>query len=94
VSERARHDIAEVRARYEKDRHGEAAAGFARRLDDEFIDAFAVAGPAGTVRRRLSEIAACGIERLIVVPGSLDSDPAAVRESVEQFAAEVLPALC
>lgn len=94
VSERARHDIAQVSADYEKDRHGEAAAGFARRLDDDFIDAFAVAGPADTVRRRVSEIAACGIERLIVVPGSLDSDPAAVRASVEQFAADVLPALC
>jgi len=93
-SERARQDIAQVSADYEKEHHGEAAAAFARRLDDEFIDTFAVAGPAATVRRRLSEIAACGIERLIVVPGSVDSDPAAVRESVERFAADVLPAVC
>jgi hypothetical protein len=36
---------------------------------------------------------AAGIERLIVVPGSLDDDPAAVEESNRRFAADVLPAL-
>jgi 5,10-methylenetetrahydromethanopterin reductase len=30
---------------YEKDRHGDAAASFAKQLDDEFIDRFAVCGP-------------------------------------------------
>jgi hypothetical protein len=36
---------------------------------------------------------AAGIDRLIVVPGSLDADPAAVEESNRRFARDVLPEL-
>jgi MFS family permease len=43
------------------------------------------------VRERLEEIRACGIDRVIVVPGSLDSDPHAVDSSCEQFAREIIP---
>ncbi len=67
--------LTQVAARYEKDFHGEADAGFARELDDEFVDRFAVAGRPDEVRERLQTIGACGIERAIIVPGSLDSDP-------------------
>jgi 5,10-methylenetetrahydromethanopterin reductase len=66
---------------------GDAASG------DEFVDRFAVCGPAELVLHRLSALAELGIERVIVVPGSLDADPAAVAESNERFAAEVLPGL-
>jgi 5,10-methylenetetrahydromethanopterin reductase len=74
-------------------------AGFATaaaptpRRDGEFIDRFAVAGPADEVRQRLAEMGEAGIDRLIVVPGSLDADPAAMEESNQRFAADVLPAL-
>ena len=74
---------------YEADRHGEARAGFAQELTDEFIDAFAVAGPAQHVRARLTEIARLGIDRVVVVPGSLDSDPEAVIRSCDQLAPEL-----
>jgi alkanesulfonate monooxygenase SsuD/methylene tetrahydromethanopterin reductase-like flavin-dependent oxidoreductase (luciferase family) len=66
---------------------------FAQRLDDDFIDRFAIAGPADEVRDRLAAIRACGIERLIVVPASLDSDAEAVRQSLQRFARDVLPEL-
>ena len=79
--------------RYEKERHGEAAAPHAQELDSQFIDRFAVAGPADEVRDRLLDIRAAGIERLIIVPGSLDADPGALQKSNERFAADVLPAL-
>jgi 5,10-methylenetetrahydromethanopterin reductase len=78
---------------YEKDRHGQAASVYAQRLGDEFIDRFAVAASAAEVTRRLAEIGAAGIERLIVVPCSLDADRAAVARSNERFARDVLPAL-
>ena len=61
-------------------------AGFATaaaptpRRDGEFIDRFAVAGPAEEVHQRLAEIGEAGIDRLIIVPGSLDADPAAMAE--------------
>lgn len=57
------------------------------------MDRFAVCGPPGEVAERLARLGELGIERVIVVPGSLDADPAAVEESNERFAAEVLPKL-
>lgn len=79
--------------RYEQDQHGRSAASFARQLDDAFIDQFAVVGPPADVVDRLREIQDCGIERVIIVPGSLDADPATVNRSSERFAREVLPEL-
>ncbi len=76
---------------YEKDRHGQAA--HAGRLDDAFIDAFAIAGPAGEVQARLAEIGETGIERVIVVPCSLDSADQDVLRSNERLARDVLPGL-
>jgi 5,10-methylenetetrahydromethanopterin reductase len=70
-----------------------APAPPAEHLADEFIDRFAVAGPAGEVRDRLAAMGGAGIDRLIVVPGSLDADPAAAQESNRRFAGDVLPAL-
>ena len=78
---------------YDKERHGEAGAAFAQRLEDEFVDRFAVAGTAEEVRDRLVAMAPAGIDRLIIVPGSLDSDTGAVRQSLDRFARDVLPSL-
>jgi hypothetical protein len=49
-----------------------------------------VAGPAEEVRRRLAEINTAGIERLVIVPCSLDANPTAVHKSNERFADNVL----
>jgi hypothetical protein len=57
------------------------------------IDRFAVCGPADEVVERLAALGELGIERIIVVPGSLDADPAAVEELNQRFAEDVLPAL-
>lgn len=89
----AREGIAALARDYDGSRHGQAAAPAARRLDDEFIDRFAVAGPAGKVAERLAGLAELGIERLIAVPCSLDADPELVAGSNAAFAASVLPAL-
>jgi alkanesulfonate monooxygenase SsuD/methylene tetrahydromethanopterin reductase-like flavin-dependent oxidoreductase (luciferase family) len=78
---------------YQKDLHGQASATFAQQLDDEFIDRFAACGPPDEVRGRLSELAGCGLDRLIVVPCSLDTDPESMWRSNELFARQVLPGL-
>jgi 5,10-methylenetetrahydromethanopterin reductase len=85
--------IERLAADYDESRHGQGAAPAARQLEDEFIDRFAVCGPAEEVAERLSGLAELGIERVIVVPGSLDADPAAVAGSNQRFASEVLPEL-
>jgi 5,10-methylenetetrahydromethanopterin reductase len=78
---------------YQKDLHGQTAAAFAQQLDDGFIDRFAASGRAEDVRGRLAELAACGLDRMIVVPCSLDTDPETLLRSNELFAREVLPEL-
>jgi 5,10-methylenetetrahydromethanopterin reductase len=93
LSEVTRSGIQQLASGYEAERHGEAAAPQAQLLDGEFIDRFAVAGPPEEVRDRLAEMGAAGIDRLIVVPGSLDADPVAVAKSNRRFARDVLPQL-
>jgi 5,10-methylenetetrahydromethanopterin reductase len=93
LSEVTRTGIEELAADYDETRHGQGSAPHARALADEFVDRFAVAGPAGSVGERLSALAGLGLDRLVVVPGSLDADPEAVRESNARFARDVLPHL-
>lgn len=93
LSDVTRSGIDRLASGYEAEQHGQASAPQAQLLDAEFVDRFAVAGPAEHVRDRLAAIAAAGVDRLIVVPGSLDADPADVEESNRRFAEEVLPAL-
>lgn len=88
-----REGIARLAAEFDESRHGESGTAAARQLSDEFIDRFAVCGPGPEVAERLRGLAALGIERVIVVPGSLDADLSALERSNERFAAEVLPAL-
>jgi 5,10-methylenetetrahydromethanopterin reductase len=93
LSEVTRRGIDELAADYDESRHGQSAAAHATKLTDGFVDRFAVVGPSDEVATRLGELAELGLDRLIVVPGSLDADPGEVRESNARFAAEVLPAL-
>jgi 5,10-methylenetetrahydromethanopterin reductase len=93
LSEVTRRGIREIASTYDASRHGEGAAPHALRLQDEFIDRFAAVGPAEEVAARLAGLARLGIERVIVVPGSLDADPDVLAESNARFAEEVLPAL-
>jgi 5,10-methylenetetrahydromethanopterin reductase len=93
LSEVTRRGMDALAAAYDEAAHGQSKAPAATSLEDEFIDRFAVVGTAEEVTARLRAIAELGVERLIVVPGSLDADPAEVASANERFAAEVLPAL-
>jgi 5,10-methylenetetrahydromethanopterin reductase len=93
LSEVTRRGIERLGDDYEESRHGQAKAAAARDLDDDFIDRFSVCGPAAEVAERLAGLRELGLDRVIVVPGSLDSDPDALAAANERFAAEVLPAL-
>ena len=88
-----REGIAEVASEYEASRHGQGEAPHALHLEDEFIDRYAVVGAADEVASRLAGLAALGLDRIIVVPGSLDSAPDLLAESNARFAEDVLPAL-
>jgi 5,10-methylenetetrahydromethanopterin reductase len=93
LSDVTREGIRALAAAYQEARHGQAAGAAAQALSDDFLDRFAVCGPAEEVAERLLGIAALGIERLIVVPGSLDADPDAQGAADRAFEREVLPRL-
>ncbi|HST40917.1 MAG TPA: LLM class flavin-dependent oxidoreductase [Conexibacter sp.] len=93
LSDVTRRGIAQLAADYDEARHGQGAAPAARQMEDAFVDRFAVCGTAEQVRERLLALRELGLERIVVVPGSLDADPADVAGSNERFAADVLPAL-
>jgi 5,10-methylenetetrahydromethanopterin reductase len=85
--------VADVGSGYDLNRHGLARAPAAGVLDDEFLDRFAVIGTAQRCIDRLRELIALGLDRIVVVPGSRDSDPARLDATNAALAREVLPAL-
>jgi 5,10-methylenetetrahydromethanopterin reductase len=93
LSATTREGIEKLTAAYEEAAHGRSASAAAQSLSDDFIDRFAVCGPAAEVTERLLALAALGLRRLIVVPGSLDAGPDALAAANERFEREVLPAL-
>jgi 5,10-methylenetetrahydromethanopterin reductase len=93
LSEVTRAGIERLGSDYDENRHGHATAPHARELEDDFIDRFALTGPAPEIVDRLAELAELGIERIVVVPGSIDADPSLVEDCNARFAEEVLPRL-
>jgi 5,10-methylenetetrahydromethanopterin reductase len=93
LSDVTREGIEELKTGYVEAAHGRTDAPHASRLQDEFIDRFALVGPASEVTERLKELEALGLERVVVVPGSLNADQAVVADTNRRFAEEVLPAL-
>lgn len=93
LSDVTREGIERLAASYDEAQHGRSAADHARGLEDTFLERFAVAGPAEEVAERLVELAGLGLDRVVVVPCSLDVDPELVTDTTAAFAREVLPGL-
>lgn len=85
--------IRQVGRRYDEARHGLSDAAHAASLDNQFVDRFAVAGPPAQCAARLRHLFELGLDRIVVVPGSRDTDPQVLTSSNELFAREVLPQL-
>ena len=76
---------------YDEARHGLSDAGHTGSLDDDFVDRFAVVGPPAQCAARLRHLFELGLDRVVVVPGSRDTDPELLTYGNELFAREVLP---
>jgi acyl-CoA synthetase (AMP-forming)/AMP-acid ligase II len=72
---------------------GLRSAGHAALLPDDFLDRFAVVGPAEQCAERLRELIDLGLDRIIMVPASRDAAPELVVESNGRFTDHVLPRL-
>lgn len=80
-------------ADYEPASHAKAGASHSLALADEFVDRFAVAGTPDYCVERLGELVDAGIDRLVLMTGSRDADPAAFLQSMKLLATEVVPAV-
>lgn len=93
LSDATREGIQAIAASYDEAEHGRASAVQPGALGDEFVDRFAVAGAPDQVAERLAAIGELGIDRLIVVPCSLDTEAPALERSNALFADQVVPRL-
>jgi len=85
--------IGQVGRRYDEARHGLSNAAQVASLDDDFVDRFAVVGPAAQCAARLHRLFELGLDRIVVVPGSRDTDPELLTYGNELLAHEVIPQL-
>jgi 5,10-methylenetetrahydromethanopterin reductase len=79
--------------RYDMAYHGSSQAPHARALPDAFLDGFAAIGDAARVTDRLRAIAETGVDRIVVIAGSLGVDMERIQRSVLAVSTEVLPKL-
>lgn len=84
--------FAELHRAYDMRQHTRSGSPQAATLTPEFIDRFAIVGPAETCVARLWELASLGIEKVIVTGPSAGSDPAEARRAMQAMTSEVLPA--
>jgi 5,10-methylenetetrahydromethanopterin reductase len=86
--------IEQIPTTYDMTRHFRRQSGQDAVLNDEFIDRFGIVGPPDRCIERLSELVSLGLERLVVVSGSLDAaDRDAWGEAEACLVEAVLPAL-
>lgn len=78
---------------YDMAHHGSSAAAHARALPDDFIDGFAAIGDVERVTQRLRAIAATGVDRIVLIAGSLAVAPELIAQSIGAISTQVLPAL-
>ena len=78
---------------YDMAHHGSSAAPHARALPDDFIDGFAAIGDVAHVTQRLRAIAATGVDRIVLIAGSLAVEPELIAQSITALSTQVLPAL-
>ena len=79
--------------RYDMAHHGSSAAPHARALPDAFLDGFAAIGDVARVTDRLRAIAETGVDRIVLIGGSLGVDMERITRSLLTVSTEVLPKL-
>jgi 5,10-methylenetetrahydromethanopterin reductase len=83
--------VERLAANYDMKAHATAGARHAAALDDDFVDRFGIVGPPEHVAARLRELAALGLDHVVIVGHGRDVDPAVLAESSRRMGREVLP---
>ena len=91
VADSQRRVLDDLHSRYDMKHHTQAGSPQTRSLTAEFIDEYAIVGPADHCADRLRELAALGVERIIVIGPSAGSDRDQAKRAETMLAEEVLP---
>lgn len=78
---------------YDMANHASGKAAHMQAVSDDFVARFAVVGPAAYCAERLRELIDQGLDRLVLLTGSRDADPAHAAASMERLGNEVIPQL-
>jgi len=84
--------VAWIRAHYDMRDHTRTGVAHTRGISDDFVDWFAIVGPAERARESFRALAELGLDFVHVVPGSTGADPAVVGASLEAIAKQIVPA--
>jgi 5,10-methylenetetrahydromethanopterin reductase len=82
-----------LREHYDMREHTRQDAAHTAGIGDEFVDWFAIAGPAAIARERFRRLAALGLDFCYVIPGSTGMPREVAIASVLGIARDVLPAV-
>ena len=93
LDERDRAVVAEVGRRYDSNQHLSNTAAHTDALDADFVDRFAVVGPADACVERLRALAGLGLERFVITGPSFRADRDQARTADQLLTREVLPAV-
>jgi 5,10-methylenetetrahydromethanopterin reductase len=85
--------LGEVHDRYDMQHHFTHGSPQSAVLDDDTIDAFGIAGPAGYCVERLQELVSLGIDKVVVLGGGISLDADEARAGHRRFVSDVLPAV-
>ncbi len=76
---------------YDMQSHAASGARHEAALDDDFVDRFGIVGPSDHVAERLVELLGLGLDHVVVVGHSRNTEPAVFAESSRRFCTEVIP---
>ncbi len=83
----------QVGANYDMANHGSNEAAHIKAMPDDFISRFGVTGSVEYCVERLGQLIELGLDRLVLLTGSLDGDPALTQASFERISNQVFPQL-
>jgi 5,10-methylenetetrahydromethanopterin reductase len=92
IADEERRVLDDLHDRYDMKHHTQSGSPQTQTLTRDFIDSYAIVGPAQHCEARLRELAALGVERVVVVGPSAGSDRAESGRAQRILTDEVLPA--
>jgi hypothetical protein len=93
VAESQRATLTAVHRAYDMHAHFRHGSAQSQQLDDEALDAFAIAGPLSYCLERLTELYEMGLRRFYLTGPGRGADAEEARASHERIVEQVLPAV-